>query len=445
MSLPRRVVLTAGAAILALRPALSQPVAPPMPDDARQVAQAGVAMATSDVGADIDRRMQDFMDKQGFTSRKLAGTLFVAAGKAPVQVTPGDPDWVKYRVTAYEKALIEAQITLVSEQSERVASETILKFTKNDTPPPAEASTPARTAEIVDKILAVAGGRLDKELRDLGIDPAQYQSAAAGRRTKLLEDSFRRVTTRRAIGDTIGLCPVKTFEGNDESGQYYVGVVIVASPAMRDFARQVSSARGEFTADPSRAQDLSVLWTNEAELLADFGVRRLFDSGGLPVIVSFGQWASTSRGPDPAVVAAYAESAKRQAEAQADGQLADFLKGSLDLTTVNTTGAQVEIIGTTLPESGSRETIKSAIDEEKRTAIRRSSGQFTGLTTLRAWSALHPASKTPVIGVIRMWSAAGEKNMRAMMAPAAQRAPAPPSRLQPGATESRQLMKAEDF
>ena len=94
---------------------------------------------------------------------------------------------------------------------------------------------------------------------------------------------------------------------------------------MQDFAEQVIKARGEFTPDPARAQDLTERYKDPSQLLQDFGVRRMFDKQGLPVIVSFAQWGSGYRGKDPDFAARYEEAAETQAEALADGQIADFL------------------------------------------------------------------------------------------------------------------------
>ena len=422
-------------------------------ETAPDAARAAPAEPPFDAGADIEKRMQDFIDSGGndsFGKRKERGELFVGFGKATVQVSPADQNWVKYRVTAYTEAVLNAQSTLVAEQNTSIMTKTVLGFFKgNDEPPPYVSTVgPGQQAEIIRKVLAVAGGRLDKELQNLNIDPKAYDAVPVAQQTTLLSNHLKSTTMEHSIGDTIGCCPVKTFEGHDATGLYCVGVVIVTSNKIRDLTRQISSARGEFLPDPSRAEDLSKIYADETALLADFGVRSKFDGQGLPVILSFGQWASSYRGADSAMASTYRESAQRQAEMMADGQMADFIKGSMTYDRNGATGQEVDRIASTLPDSATVDDYKKVIDQERRSIVRMATWQATGLTTLRKWTHLHPASKTPIVGVIRMWSAANEKGVRAMTAPSggtSGSAAAPPAIGTSGATESRQLMNSQDF
>jgi hypothetical protein len=437
--------LLAGAALFAASPSFAA-----SDDQSLDAAKAALAEPQFDADADIERRMQDFIDANGFSQRRQKGELFVESGKASVKVSPADPNWVKYRMNAYTEAVLNAQAELVAGQSTTIRTKTVLTFFKGDDVPPPYVSTsgPGQQAELIRKILAVAGGRLDKELRDLDIDPATYNAAPVAQKTTLLTDHLKSSTMERSVGDTIGCCPIKTFEGHDTTGQYCVGVVIVTSNKIRDFTRQVLSARGEIEPDPSRAQDLSKVYADEGALMADFGVRSLFDSQGLPVIISFGQWASSYHGADTSMASTYREAAQRQAVMTADGQISEFLKGAVTYDRSGTVGQEIDRIGSALPDSATVDDYKKVIDEQRRSIVRTSQIQITGLTTLRKWTGLHPASKTPVVGVIRMWSAANEKGARAMIAPpgTAQRsAPTAPPGGTSGSTESRQLMNALDF
>lgn len=437
--------LLAGAAALAASPVLAAG------DDPMDVASTALAAGEGyDPDAEIEQRMQDFIEQAGFGAKKRAGTLFVEFGKATVKVGSENLDWVKFRASAYAEALLDAQAKLVSEQSTSIKTQTAQKFLKGVDEPPAytPSATPNQVVEVIQKVLAVASGRLDNELRDLGIDPKAYDAAPPAQKTAMLNDHLHRTVTTRSIGDTISACPVKTFEGHDANGHYCVGVVIVTSSRVRDLVKQIASARGDFAPDPARAQDLRTLYADPKALLADFGVRQLFDEQGLPVIVSFAQWASSYRGPDAAMAATYREAARRQAELAADGQIADFVKGSVTYDRSGTTGQEIDRIASVLPDSATIDETKKAIDEQRRSIILTAQVQLTGLTTLRNWTAVHPASKIPIVGVIRIWSAVNEKAMRTMMGSSAARrstaaASAPPGTA--GATESRQLMKSEDF
>jgi hypothetical protein len=449
MVMLRRRGLLAGAGLLAATPGFAASDEPSV--DAEKASPTEVQF---DAGAAIEQRMQEFIDKGGdasFHSRKDRGELFVEFGKATVQVSPTDQNWVKFRIIAYTEALLNAQATLVAEQNTTIITKTVLGFFKGDDVPPPYVSTvgPGQQAEIIRKILAVAGGRLDKELQDLNIDPKAYEAAAVPQQTALLTNHLKTSTMERSVADTIGCCPVKTFEGHDAAQQYCVGVVIVTSNKIRDLTRQVTSVRGEFQPDLSHAKDLSEIYSDRAALLADFGVRTQLDRHGLPVILSFGQWASSYHGADSAMASTYRESAQRQAEMIADGQISDFVKGSMTYDRTGAVGQEIDRIASTLPDSPPTVAdYKKVVDEERRSIVRTSQLQITGLTTLHKWTRVHPASKTPVVGVIRMWSAATEKGVRAMIAPqgSTSRSPAAPTvKGTSGVTESRELMNPQDF
>jgi hypothetical protein len=220
---------------------------------------------------------------------------------------------------------------------------------------------------------------------------------------------------------------------------------------LQEFAREVRTAHGEFQPDPTRAQDLTQLYAAPAQLVHDFGVRRMFDGDGLPVLVSFAQWGSDYAGSDPAVAQEYRRIAIRQAAAKADGQIAQFVAGSAGFNSSSETGRDLEKQAERLPDGyvqddAATKSVTSALLETIRS---HANVQVTGIQTLHTWSRKHPETGKQIVGVIRMWSAAGEKATRAMRdqrgpvaTPAAVNEPphGPPS-----VQQGRDLMNASDF
>lgn len=407
------------------------------------VANASVQMVT-DEGA-LEERMDQFIDSSGFGARADRNEISILKGTAPVQVPASNPDWLRYRQIAYSAALLDAQADFVAEQNVRIMARTTLDFFKsaNETPPPyQDCKTPGQAAAVLRKLLAVAGGKLDKELQDIGINPKDYENAPEPQRSPMLANHLKTNALKRSFGDTIGLCSVMTFE-EMQNGQARIGVVAVTSPIMRDFAQQVLTQQGAFTPDPSHAQDLRQLMSGRQKLISDFGVRRVFDAQGLPAVISFFQWASAYRGKDPAMAATYRDAAARQAEAQADAQLADFLKGSIDYRQDSTVGQEIDRTAESLPDSGSIEDTKRIVDELRRNIVRMASVNITGMRTLKVWNGHHPAAPDQtIIGVVRYWSAAGEMAMRSRQAPPSAAVPAGGAS---GELQGRKLMDANDF
>ncbi len=429
--------------------ASAQPSPKGAPEIAGDVAKAAL-QPVADVSAQIEQQMQDWLASSSFAARN-GKDLIVVMKTAPVQLPSSNPDWIKARTIAVADAYVRAQSDYIAAQTQTIGTETVRQFTKGPDVPPEYREVPrsaGAAAGIIRKILGVANGRLDQELRDLGIDPQTYATAPEAQQTELLRNRLKQTVTRRAFGAVAGMAPVMTFEGSNGAGDYEVGVLAVASNQMADFARQVLSARGQFAPDAAKAADVARFYANPAELVHQFGVRRCFDQQGLPVILSFSQWGSSYRGNDPAMAANYRDAARSQAIAQADGQIADFLKGSASFEASDTTGQEIARVASVLPDSTSEQITKEVSDTVREAFKRIASVQISGVRSLYTWTGRHPASATPILGVIRMWSAASEQTMRALSGAAAPRpsgqAPAgttPPA----GVTQSKQLMDASDF
>jgi hypothetical protein len=203
--------------------------------------------------------------------------------------------------------------------------------------------------------------------------------------------------------------------------------------------------------DPSRAMDVMQVISDKKQLIRDFGVRRLFDNDGLPVLVSFGQWASDYSGTDPAVAEVSRRVARQQAESRADGQIAQFLGGSMQVEMDSETGRALEKAAERLPDGYKQDdpATKSVTNSLNEILHNRAHVQVTGIQTLSSWSQKHPETGQQIVGVIRMWSAAGEKVTRSIRDQHGHVAASPPVVEQPhgapAVVKGRDLMNASDF
>jgi hypothetical protein len=453
--LTRRALLLTGAAFcVAHTQAQAQTTPPPAQTASTDVAiaKASVPVEPVDVGAVIENQMQDYITQSGLTPRQARGELWVVSGTAPVAVPASNPDWVKYRMAAYMQALLDTEADYVAAQNLRLQTTTVRDFYKaagDDVPPYVDPKLPGAASELIRKLLAAGSGQLDAKLRELGIDPKDYEKAPDAQRTALLRDHINTTVLKHSLADVVGLIPLQTFEGQDGAGNYQIGVVGVVSPKMRDLADQLLKARGQFTPEPAKAQDLSKVTADKPGLLHQFGLRWLYDEQGLPVIISFAQWASSYRGPDPSIAATYRDAARHQAEALADGQIADFLKATVVYDQATKAGVELDRTAAALPDSATISDTKTALDEMRRRIVRVATVNVTGIRTLTTWTGRHPLSGQPIIVVVRMWSAAGEQAAHALQASHRVGQPSNPTAPTPdvaaGVTQGNSLMKASDF
>jgi hypothetical protein len=419
------------------------------------IAKAAAPGRNPNPSKSVQENMDDYVMASGLLARQERHELQVQTGVASVDVPSTSPDWINQRSLAYEEALLSAETEYVMEQGTRIAADAITQLYqagKQDPPPYDKNQTPGQSAELVRKILALGNAQVDAELQKMGVDPKQYADEPEPQRYTQLSKSLIDKSFEHAFADIAGLTPVQTFEGTDGKGNDEIGVVTVVSSKMKRFAQEVQRAHGEFTPDPSKAQELDKAIGDQAALLHTFGVRRMFDENGLPVIVSFAQWAPAGSGDeDPAVGGAYRQAAFSQAVSRADAQIANFLAGSADFKDNSETGKKLEKIAERMldgyiKQNAATKDVINGMMQEMRTHADLS---ITGLTTAKKWSTKYPENGHPIVGVVRVWSAGGEKAIRELRdgrpgaSPAATSATPPNGK--PGVTSGPELMKPDDF
>lgn len=441
---------------------------PPIPDPPSEAQSAAMQRASADIqaaiatapdqratnpGMTIEEQADAYIEANGFAARERRGEISVLRGFSTVDVPSTNPQWVAQRSLAYDAALLDAQAEYVLKQSAQITASIasdLLKAGDRDPPPfKATDNDTSKAGELIRKLMALGGGELDKALRELNINPADYEKAAQPQRFVQMRAALTQKITTTAFGQLVGLMPVQTFEKPLGSDIYKVGVVAVVSPRMKDFAQRVLTERGNFAPDPDHAGKLSEIVADQSRLVRDFGVRWRYDEAGLPVIVSFSQWSSDYRGQDPVMGERYKDIAYKQAEQRADAQIADFLKGSVNVRNTTEVSRELTEAADRMPDGyiAQQASVAKLLNGYQSSIRRQSQVSITGLSTLSRWTAKHPETGQTIIGVVRIWSAASERSTRGLTDG---RAPSitgtSPPATGPGAGQSgRKLIDATDF
>lgn len=428
---------------------------------ARAAAAQGAAQSSGDfvqLVYEARQRLEDAMDayvsQSGFVGRP---DVLLDSGAADVNV-PGDhPDWTRHRMLAFEAALLEAQAKLLSRLNSSILAESVDRlFRAANSEPPAyqvsDLNRPGQLNDLVRRLLAVARGRLDSELRELGINPQELDQAPEPQRHVMLSRGLRQTSIRRSAGELVGFLPVQTFEVHDGRGNFRLGVIVVGSERSKAVARQILQRRGEFTPDPSRAMDLRALVADRSRLVDDFGVRLVTDQAGLPAVVSFAQWGVGYRGNDRVRLNLELDTAGRQVRELADRQIAEFLAGSGQFDSNSEVAAGVEQVVQRHADNylETSPTVVSLADGLLQVMRRRANVQgLVGLSTLQSWTQNHPVTGQPIIGAVRVWSASADQATRAFRdgRPPAAAAPSQPAAPggQPGIRQGREMSTSRDF
>lgn len=435
---------------------------------ASEMAEVEQAMAASaqpepiDPGMKIEQLIAEYKRNEGasFVSKARHGQLYFGVGQANVMLRPESRDWGNARVMAYKEALLSAKADYLTHLGTRVVSSAVSRLFDDASQMPQftaeELTSRNKLEELLNKAVAVAGGMLDEKLVELGIDPEEFRSAPSEKRAILFERSVSDSVTQRARHELTGVIPVKSFEAHDADGNHVVAVAIVASPKMRAFIDDVIASKGDIAPNPDKASPvpLEQLFTDSRALLNEFGIRRLYDEQGYPVLVSFGQSGNPYRGSDYQQLYDNRKVSFAAARADAFGHFATLFKstGTFDDTksdvmrnrrvgVVRAEGREV-----TEREESSREFIRALEQEMEATGQVK---DLAGTRELMRWTAKHPLYGHEINGVVYVWHPVAEQHARQLRDQRPERKPQaatrPPAGGQAGSSQSMNLMSADDF
>ncbi|WP_106591777.1 DUF6844 domain-containing protein [Marinobacterium halophilum] len=399
----------------------------------------------------------------GLTERADNSAIFMAEGIAFVKVTPDAADWADHRLMAYKEALMHAQAQFIEFEGISTRAETVSKLfeDKSQMPKflPKELQSSSKLEEVLNKAVALAGGKLDEQLSELGINPDEFTAAPPEKRARLLENSISEQISTRARASLTGLMPVKTFEANDAQGRHAIAVIVVASDKMRQFVYDMKQSKGDLAPNPEKVGGPSLrerFNDNKTALIHEFGIRKMFDENGYPVLVSFGQAGTGYNGSDFNRQMNARKGAFLYAKGDAYANFAYLLNsvGNAELSTsrksMDATDGVVRAERDSVVESEEQriEMVK-AINNE--ISARGSISDLPGTRQLIRWTAKHPLHGNEINGVVYVWHPVSEQNARDMR-------DFKPKRTEQvqiqerkattgtsGVSQSRDLMSADDF
>ena len=389
------------------------------------------------------------------------GDIFMAEGIAFVKVTPEANDWADHRLMAYKEALMNAQAQFIEFEGISTRAETLSKFfdDKSQMPSfsPEELQSSSKLEEVLNKAIALAGGKLDEQLNELGINPDEFNAAPPEKRARLFENSISEQVSTRARASLTGLMPVKTFEANDAQGRHAIAVVVVASDKMRQFVYDMKQSKGDLAPNPRKAGGPSLrerFSSNKSALIHEFGIRKMYDENGYPVLVSFGQSGTGYNGSDFNRQMNARKGAFMHAKADAYANFAYLLNavGNAESTTrkssMNVTDGVVRAEqGGVMESEETRTEMVKAINNE--ISARGSISDLPGTRQLLRWTAKHPQHGNEINGVVYVWHPVSEQNARDMRNFKPKRnEQAQTRKASTGTAETRQsrdLMSADDF
>lgn len=389
--------------------------------------------------ATIEKEMRDFRQTdfgKAIVARADAGSIvFLRSEAIPVDRSVNHPDFAKSRDFAYAKAMVNVQAKFIlKKQSELSAQIVTDKYDAEPASAELQFNDNGQNDEWVrigDKALRLTEAKLDNALREEGVSDSEIRGATREKRVDLFRESIARTTSRRAFGSAAGLIPIKSFEAVDCDGRAAVSIMAVYSERNREFVAAVLGGES-MKADPARAATVPFESSVESEIadgsiIYEWGIRKLYDASGLPLLASYGQWGYVPQEGMSKANERRRRSALNQADAGALEQLTLFLDSQANF--LNETSRE-EFANSFIRVSQSSEgTVRS--EEEVSEIVERSTEQFrargsvrlTGLSDPIHWDLPYPhqQAQTNVTGSVIYWSPRAEDAINSAVGKRAER------------------------
>lgn len=337
---------------------------------------------------------------------------FIVFAQQTVTLKPTDPQYGETLINAYDKAMMNLQEKYLMMRFGKTTVEKLRTFYSDSSTNANEIELPKIDKGFLDKIVLLmdknidlATKKLDNELVDLGVDPATLANMPDTIKKDTFKDKFLKNTIRQASGSIAGLVPVQTKLIIDKNGNSVIGIVGIASHKTIQIAKDISLQRS--TNISGKGKDIqSLLPESEESFLGTLGVRLAYDLDGTPMIISYGMGSYIANSGDDYINDELRNEAKESAIANADGQIAEMINGSMNSKSERERGEEIKKFVERENVQGSdtvEKTLKNIINITDKYSKSAASAKLSGISTVKTWRYTIPETKIKMVGAVRVW------------------------------------------
>tara|TARA_B100000745_G_scaffold184767_1_gene121134 strand:+ start:721 stop:2124 length:1404 start_codon:yes stop_codon:yes gene_type:complete len=352
----------------------------------------------------------DYLAKRGWQlgrnqrSNDPNDAFYIGWGEASINASTNDISFADARIAAFEKALLAAKGQYAKEVITETMATTINENFRDERPVNAQELLKDNSAarSLLHKLQGLSDAALDALLEKLGENPEDYAHEA---KQNIAKDIFTRRVTSKSLAKVAGFRTLVSFEDN-----HAVGVIVVHSHKLAEQAKSIS--QGSVVANntdqkrgPSVLEQLSQQLPSESNYIFQHGLRVLNDEYGNPTLVAFSQSGVRATNHDSKFMLNSAiKAAKSSARSMAEGRIADFLNGTVALTSESTLESS-DVASRVFGQDGERLEEASSIGKMMNEFIKQNSKmKLKGLNTLKTWTANHPETGHLITGEVLVWS-----------------------------------------
>ena len=363
-----------------------------------------------------DKKVQDYFDEfeeeKGITYGQTENGRTFYTGDSIV--TSGS-NFAKSVNLAYRRAIQSIQANFIRDAFGRIANQRISNYYEDSSSNAREFEELPKggtLSQIMEKVVQLAGAKLDKALQDLGVN---VQGLTEERKKEIFRDEFISRTITEAFGSMSGLVPVQTFVTRTDDGkEYQVGVIAVVSNKTRMFADDIQKNR-----TPSingKGRPIKEFLPKDIQgYINEYGIRMVYDENGQPFIISYGNWGYNKTSSDSNIVNRIKRNAQESAITEADVAIREFVNTQVYLRDERQTGDSIkQILKQTIKtndgsEQITEDVIKDVIDKTAKRVTTSTKGNLRGIRTIKRWSYTDKSGNN-YVGAVRVYSYANYVN-----------------------------------
>ena len=331
----------------------------------------------------IEAKIQAFYKKHGIPSDgEFHNKYFTHKVESGLNIE--DPNFYRKKILLYEKAYMEALADIANFLGTKILSETERElFSDNSGGEGYNKGVQLSGWESLKaKILAATDAALDAILRKLGKNPEEYGHLTIEKKRELALDAIRKKVITKAIAELSGTTPVFTTEGYTKNGDYAVGIVVMYSPKLKQFAYDLANGL-EPVQFPKGKPLAAYLPKTPQGWLAAWGPRVVIDEYGYPAVIAYGQWAVPLNIHNKIKLNIYKEAAKKQSQQLAYSYISEFVNSQVGVETLTKIGSEIgDEIVKTIPGDTYEITKDIIQDVLKEKIVRKSHVKITGVQPL---------------------------------------------------------------
>jgi hypothetical protein len=379
-------------------------------------------------GPDMMQFLEEYKSSKGWhemkITRKDGSSMIVVKGIANVSAPRTSPNFIASRQIAFDKAMLQAKKELVefleteisgeltsyfSEPSEKRQEEELIQRQREGLVLESAKDVAGAAAEDVGifskfKVGKVASDKAkdlliyeaNLKLKELGYDPNKPVDEQTLRKITQ-SDKFSKSISSVAKSRVVGLQAFKVFENHGSGKKGEIGVIAIWSPKLNAVANAIYSGDMSFIPPAKKGKKpfKDQIPQNPEVLMSTFGARQFIGEDGGYGVMAFAQVGPKSNN-SRSINAAY-NKAKLNAMFMIRQFAGEVASVQVDQSQDESTTKYADKMEAYEYDESYQELIKSNAE-----AI-----NISGLQTLKSWKAIHPLTKTPVVGSVVLWTPSG--------------------------------------